>query len=203
MWNPFKKKVKEPPFNIYHPEVADKIEFAFEAGPVLRKKKFYRFKLNEDFTTTEFEHRTGRYIWIESYLRQAGRKMDDQTLSQYIEKMKFYLSGKVGEVDLVKAVQILITMEAWTKTSFSPELIKRLASVVYFDETEDLRSYNKNYGENKILFWEKYDKDLNFFLSKPIVEWFNLKNLSVKYLQSYIQEREQMIADLTLDTQTQ
>jgi hypothetical protein len=80
MWNPFKKKVKEPPFNIYHPEVADKIEFAFEAGPVLRKKKFYRFKLNEDFTTTEFEHRTGRYIWIESYLRQAGRKMDENVI---------------------------------------------------------------------------------------------------------------------------
>lgn len=196
----FKKKPVEPPYNIHHPDVADKIEFAFEAGPVFRKVKYYR--LRESSESGEFNQKTGRYIWIQAFLKQAARKMDDKTLKSFIDDLEKNLSGELnGQINLSKAFQILHTMRAMTNMAFEHELVKRLASVVYFDETEDLRTYSREYGEKKITFWDKHNC-LDFFLSTPIAELCNLRGLSVASLESYIQEQTQMIADLSLYTPT-
>jgi hypothetical protein len=162
MLNLFKRKPKEAPFNIHHPDMADKIEFAFECGPTFGKRKFYRFKA-ADNESNEFDQRTGRYIWIEGYLRSSSRKMDDKTLLAFIDEIEKNISGEQGKINLVKASVHLESMRALTKLQFEPELVKRLASVVFFDETEDLRTYSRQYGEEKIRFWEKYDTVMAFF----------------------------------------
>jgi len=200
--NIIKRKSKELPYNIHHPDVADKIELAFECGPLLFKRKYYRFKAAED-ATAEFEHRTGRYFWIEAFLRQSARKMDDKLIKQFLEDLKRNLSGERGVINLGNAFKIIHTMEAYTNLAFEPELAKRLASVVYFDESEDLRTYDRAHGEQKIKFWERYDKQLSFFLSSPIAELINVRGISVAALTKYIQEREEIIRDLTLATPTQ
>jgi hypothetical protein len=202
MWNPFKRKPKEPPFNIHHPDLADKVEFAFKCGPTFGKKKYYRFIAAEN-ESNEFDQRTGRYIWMEGFLKQSTRKMDDATITGFLDDLERNLSGEKGNINLVKACQIIITMRAITKMQFEPELVKRLASVVYFDETEDLRTYSREHGERKIRFWEKYDKELSFFLSSPIAELCGVKGLSPEYLLKYTREREQILQDLSFVTPTQ
>lgn len=202
IFNLFKKKPKEPPYNINHPDVADKIEFAFECGPMWGKRKFYRFKAAEG-ESNEFDQRTGRYIWIEGFLKQCSRKLTDEALIAFMEDLKKHLSGENGSINLGKAFKVIHTIEALAKLAFEPELVKRLASCVYFDEHEDLRSFDRRYAEEKIKFWEKYDSEtMSFFLSSPIAELCNLRGFSAKSLQIFIQEREQILQDLTLVTPT-
>lgn len=51
-----------------------------------------------------------------------------------------------------------------------PELMYKLASVVFFDQKENPYTYEFKYGENKIRFWKKNTTLTDFFLQRPLVE---------------------------------
>jgi hypothetical protein len=189
--NLFKSKPKEPPFNIHHPDVAANIEFAFEAGPAFKKRKYYR-------TVNDFKLPTGRYKWLDAFLYEAELRMNLPTMNKYLDEIEKALDGTKGEIKLSKAFQVIWAMRSRTKLAFEPATIKRLASVVYFDETEDLSDYNQDYCEEKVKFWEKHGC-YDFFLTRPIEELLNLKGTSVESLKTYMRQAEQVIRDLTLD----
>lgn len=199
--NLFKHKPKDPPFNIYHPDLADKIEFAFECGPTLNKRKFYRMKadINE---TNDFRLPTGRYKWIDAFLAEVNLRMTVGTLTAYLNELEKNLDGTKGQINLGKAFQIIYAMRTRTNLGFDPQLIKTLASIVYFDETEDLSDYDKTYCEKKIKFWEKHEV-YDFFLTRPIAELCNLNGISETALKTYIQTAQQIIKDLTLEQGSQ
>jgi hypothetical protein len=131
MWNPFKKKVKEPPFNVNHPDLADKVEFAFEAGPALKKVKYYKF-------IKDYQSPTGRYKWIDAFLYESELRMDMKRLNAYMDELEKHLDGSKGVVNISGAFKVMWAIRSRCKLAFSPETIKRLASVVYFDSNEDL-----------------------------------------------------------------
>jgi hypothetical protein len=193
--NLFKRKPKEPPFNIYHPDIADKIEFAFECGPTLNKRKFYRMKADAN-ETNDFLLPTGRYKWIDAFLSEVNLRMTARTVDAYLNELEKQLDGTKGQINLGKAFQIIYAMRTRTNLGFDPKLVKTLASVVYFDETEDLSDYDKDYCDKKIKYWEKHEV-YDFFLTRPIVELCNLNGTSVTALKTYIQTADQIIKDLT------
>lgn len=192
-----KAKPKEPPFNIHHPDLADRIEFAFECGPTLNKRKFYRMKADVN-ETNEFRLPTGRYKWIDAFLAEVNLRMTGSTLTAYLNELEKNLDGTKGVVNLGKAFQIIYSIRTRLNLGFDPQLVKTLASIVYFDETEDLSDYDKDYCDKKIKYWEKYDC-YDFFLTRPIAELCNLSNSSVTHLKTYIQTASQIIKDLTLE----
>lgn len=200
-WNPFKRKPKEPPFNIHHPDLQDKIEFAFECGPTLNKRKFYRMKADVN-ETNEFRLPTGRYKWIDAFLAEVNLRMSAGTLVSYLNELEKNLDGTKGQINLGKAFQIIYAMKTRTNLGFDPQLVKTLASIVYFDESEDLSDYDKAYCDKKIKYWEKYDC-YDFFLTRPIAELCNLNDSSVHALKTYIQTAEQIIKDLTFGQENQ
>lgn len=51
-----------------------------------------------------------------------------------------------------------------------PDLMYKLASVVFFDQNENPTVYEFKYGENKIKAWKKNTTLTDFFLSKPLRE---------------------------------
>jgi hypothetical protein len=193
----FGRKRKEPPFNIHHPDLADKIEFAFEVGPAFRKRKFYRMKADAN-ETNDFKLPTGRYQFIDTFLAEVNLRMRASTLVRYLDELEKHLDGGKGTVNLAKAFQTIYAMRSRVNLGFDPELVKRLASVVYFDETEDLSTYDKDYCDKKIAFWEKYEC-YDFFLQRPIAELCDLNGTSVTALKTYIQVATQVIKDLTLE----
>lgn len=193
----FKSKPKEPPFNIHHPDLADKIEFAFECGPTLNKRKFYRMKADVN-ETNDFRLPTGRYKWIDAFLAEVNLRMTVGTLIAYLNELEKNLDGTKGVVNLGKAFQIIYSIRTRTNLGFDPQLVKTLASIVYFDESEDLSDYDKDYCDKKIKYWERHDC-YDFFLTRPIAELCNLNNSSVTHLKTYIQTATQIIKDLTLE----
>lgn len=49
-----------------------------------------------------------------------------------------------------------------------PEHIYRLASVIFFDESENPYFYDRKYAEQKIEYWKKDPEMLSFFLQTPL-----------------------------------
>lgn len=80
---------------------------------------------------------------------------------------------------------------------FEPSIVKKLASVVYFDETENPYSYDFKYGVEKMDLWDKepitikgskeeWQPGVDFFLSKPIKSLVPSINLSKQDLLVYL-----------------
>lgn len=186
----FKKKVKNPTFNVNHPDLAGKFEEAFTCKGI----KYYR-------CIPDFVLPVGRYKWIDAALNEVDIRMTLPVLKAYILELKKYLNVTNGAIRLDKAFQVISNMETRCELAFEPETVKRLASIVYFDETEDLRDFNQEYGQKKVKIWESTGK-YDFFLTRPIGELLNLNITSETYLEKYIQEASQILKDLTLDQRT-
>jgi len=66
-----------------------------------------------------------------------------------------------------------------------PDLMYKLASVVYFDQYENPEVYEFKYGENKIKAWKKNTSLTDFFLSKPLVELIPYLKFAGENLQQF------------------
>ena len=184
----FKKRVL-PEFNINHPDIAGAIEPAFVCSGV----QYYRF-------TDEFKCPAGRYKYYYAYLREVDLRMELSLLKQLISDLKACLNASKKEIDLEQAWRILFNIEGRITLGFEPDTVKRLASVAYFDETEDLSTYSKEYGNGKIKKWESAG-GLDFFLTKPIGELLGLNGISATSLAEYLETSNSIIANLNQELQ--
>lgn len=185
----------EPPFNIHHPDMQGRYEFAFEAGPMFRKVKYYR-------AVKDYMLPVGRYKFIDARLYAAELKMNLKTLGAYMDVLEKHLDGSKGVVTLSKAFEVIWAIRSRINLGFEPETIEKLAAVVYFDETEILNDFDEDYGDQKIKFWREH-KCLSFFLTMPMSELLNLTDTSEESLQEYIARASAVIKDLNYLTQAQ
>lgn len=155
---------------MHHPDMAHKIEFAFQSG----NKKYYQF-------TEEFEIPAGRYKWISAYLQEHDLRIDPKVLSDYCDQIDAAINqGKMSQVAIIAE-----KIRGRTKLAFNPDTIKRLASVIYFDETEDLSDLSLSHAHEKIKIWDKNDT-VTFFLTRPIRELLGLNDTSETLLRNYL-----------------
>lgn len=190
MKKPIKKTPKplaNPVYNIRHQDYAPLIEKAFKSGSV----QYYKF-IDDKMLPA------GRYKYVYAALKEADLRMTRETLQEFVTILKTELNGgpKRNTINVEIIWRTIINLESRLALGFEPASIKRLASVLYFDETEDLTTYNKMHGMKKVEHWEK-NKTLDFFLTKPIVELFGLSGISATSLEDYIQQTQEITADLT------
>lgn len=186
-----KQKVK-PECNIHYPDYAPNIEEAFTCGG----RRFYRFK-------EEYEQPAGRYKYFYAFMREIEMHCSLEKLSQYTEAFEKILNGAnpkkgINLGDLWKLVWNLKTIVA---LDFDPALVKKLASVTYFDETEDLTTYDMEYGKKKIALWEEHNMH-DFFLMSPIGDLLGLKHISVESLEDFLKIRTAILEELDSSLQT-
>jgi hypothetical protein len=145
----------------------------------------------------------GRYKYAYAAIKEADMRMDLNTLREFVQIFKNELNGgQQGKaVNMGNLWRATLNLESRIVLQFEPASIKRLAAVMYFDETEDLSTYKPQHGAQKIELWEKHLAD-DFFLMKPIVELVGLRNISEESLKDYIQETTLLIKDLTTEMQT-
>ncbi len=94
------------------------------------------------------------------------RRADDKFLNTHTEAVDNILSSptivKIGELAKLNAdLKERLTM------FYPPNLIWNLASVLFFDETENPYSYDSAYAEQKIARWKKSKDIYDFFLLQP------------------------------------
>lgn len=170
-----KPVVSDKIYNIYHPELADKIEEAFTSGGI----KYYNFK-------KDHEVRAGRYIIIANFLQEVFFRMDLETLRAYILRITSEIDGTKGQINIGNALEFLGHMKALTNLAFESDTMYRLASAVYFDDKELLNTWDQKHNERKIEGWRE-DGTLDFFYKRPFSELTGLKNISVTDLRGFLE----------------
>ena len=181
-------KEKATANTVHDPEFEGRVEPAFK----FLSTQYYRFKKDIDVPY-------GRYKWISSYLHEHELRMDLTTLKAYIESIKKSLSGEKGKVNISDAITTITKMESRMELAFDVKTAFKLASVVYFDDTEDLTSFDREKARGKIAAWEKDAKQLDFFLTRPMGELLGLSNISAESLLDYIRTQGEIIEALTLE----
>ena len=186
------KPLALPVRNIRHEDYAPLIEKAFKSGTV----QYYKF-IDDKMLPA------GRYKYVYAALKEADLRMTLETLQEFIKIIKTNLEGgiKKQSISMELIWRAVINMESRVALGFEPASVKRLAAILYFDETEDLTTYNRMHGMKKVQHWERNGTN-DFFLTKPIVELFGLSGISTTSLEGYIQEREEIIQLLTEDLRT-
>lgn len=186
------KPIAKPAFNITHEDVRHKIEKAFKSGNV----QYYKF-------IDDHQIPAGRYKYIYAALKEADMRMDLQTLQAYVTEIERILNGgdKKNNINIGDLWKITINLKTRLALAFEPASIKRLAAVIYFDDSEDLSTYSSKHGLRKVEHWER-NNTMDFFLTQPIVQLFGLSGFSLTSLEAYIQQTSEIIKDLTFDPQT-
>ncbi len=172
-------------YTLNSPDYSTMVEEAFVCGT----KRFYRFK-------EEYRMATGRYKYYYASLREVDLRASLDTLKQYVDAFKNILNGgKKGVVNLGSLWELVLNLESRTKLAFEPMGVKNLAAVAYFDETEDLTTFDQKYGQDKIKLWEEHGIH-DFFLTRPIGELLNLSGISIESLVDYLTQAEEVLKDL-------
>jgi hypothetical protein len=115
---------------------------------------------------------------------EVQSKCTREYLLAHSAALKETLNSK--RIDILKVGQLITQLDERLETIFDADLIYKLASVVYFDATENPYKYDYKHGIVKMQRFRKSDIEA-FFLNSPIQEFLPFKNISKEDLSTYIQ----------------
>ncbi len=176
---PVKPPISDKIHNLYHPDFVGKTELAFTTGGI----NYYCF-------TGDTSVRYGRYIVMQAFLQEYHLRTDLDSLKGNIKKLKGWLNPKPnteGKInfDLSRALELIEIMDQQAQIAFEPDTVFRLASCLYFDETEVLTGYDRKYNESKIESWRKHEA-VDFFFHKLFQDVTGLMVTSKDALVNYL-----------------
>lgn len=135
-----------------------RIEYAFSSGGT----KYYQFA---DITNLPYE----RGLTALQVYNEVEMRCSVDFLKQYTKAVDEILTnGKQIDIFALKGLNEMLKQRL--SLSVNVDLLYKLASVVYFDKTENPAVYEQDYAAKKIAKWRK-DKGVNdFFMQKPLKE---------------------------------
>lgn len=154
-------------------------EYAFTSGG----RKYYRFA---DITNLPYE----RGLTALQVYNEVEMRCSVKFLRIFTEKVDELLRAK--EIDIYKINALNEMLKQRLNLSADVELLYKLASVCFFDKTENPCIYEPAYAEKKIARWRKDQKVTAFFSQKPLKELMPfLANLGSD-LEAYTQINEEI-----------
>jgi hypothetical protein len=167
-----------------------------------RKTKFKSF--GTEVATEAFRH-NGKiyYNFADNFKMPAGRaicalaiyeelrmRCTADYLRKHIAATKAILNPSDKKIKLTDLAIINNNLEERLNLAPFPDHIYKLASVVYFDETESPYNYDFSYNQKKIAEWKKDGELLYFFLNMPFSDLMQFGKLSTAHAQSYFNTAE-------------
>lgn len=145
----FKRKLKS-----YLLENKHLVVEAFELGGV----KYYMYD-----NTSEVP--TGRMLAALAIYTELEMKCDKEYLELHTKAMEKLLSDP-KKINVMYIAQLNLNLKERLELMPLPDFVYKLASVIFFDETESPYSYSFEYNKKKIEDWKKSGDALDFFLSR-------------------------------------
>lgn len=117
------------------------------------------------------------------FYSELSMRVDADYLDKHIAACdKIFNSNRVDIYKLKQYNDFLKERRTWIVDT---DLVYKLASVVYFDATENPLDYDFEYNQKKIDLWKKEAKITDFFFSAPIIKLIPyLKNAEIN-LEEY------------------
>jgi hypothetical protein len=141
----------------YFPNSKHIIEYAFSIGT----KHYFRFN---DHLNVPYD----RALKCLVFYRELEMNCDHSFLEAHTQAIdNILLSTKI---DIFKIKGLNDQLKQRLALPKDPELLYKLASVVYFDQNESPEAYEWEYGRRKIDYWKKNSSLTDFFLQKPLQE---------------------------------
>jgi len=103
-----------------------------------------------------------------TFYREMRMHCTDEFLKLHTEAMDQIFSDP-QRINVGKAAMLTHQLKERLEWVFEPETAYKLASVVYFDKTEDPTLYDYDYGQKKIALWKKESSVHDFFLQQPLI----------------------------------
>jgi hypothetical protein len=169
---------KKSPKNIF-PEQKHVIEHAF----TIAGKEYFKFT---DHLNIPYERALSCLV----YYREVDLNIDRDFLSQHLEAINEILTS--NQIDVFKIKTLNDQLRQRLELPKDPELMYKLASVVFFDKEESPAVYDWEHAKRKIAFWKEHTTLQDFFLQKPIVELIPY----LKFAEENLQEFSRLIADV-------
>lgn len=136
------------------------IEFAFEVGGT----KYYKH-------TNEANIPFKRALKVISIYNELDMRCTRGYLQKHSEAVANLLNKTPFKTNtLLELMKLNNQLKERLDWIYDTDIVYKLASVVYFDETENPEDYDWVYCQRKIDKWKKESTVTNFFLSMPIKE---------------------------------
>jgi len=168
-----------------------------------RKTKFKAFNNNE-VAVEAFRH-NGKvyYHFADSFKVPAARaicalaiyeelrmRCTQEYLKLHIRATRNLLNPEDGKIKLTELAIINNNLEERLNLAPFPDHIYKLASVIFFDESESPFSYDFEYNQKKIAEWKKDGEILDFFLTMQFKDLMPFGNISRQHAKSYFNTAE-------------
>lgn len=147
-------------------------------GFTIGERHYFRF---DDPLNTPYD----RGLKCLVYYKELDMNCDRAFLKAHTEAIDNLLNRSTLTINDLVDVRVLNNqLKQRLELPKEPDLMYKLASVVYFDQHENPLVYEFKYGENKIRFWKKNTSLTDFFLQRPLLEL-------IPYLQNAGENLEQ------------
>ncbi len=153
------------------PEVKHRIEWAFRVGDT----DYYQFT---DVFSLPYE----RALMAVAVYNELDMRCTREYLIKHVAATAELLRKQ--EIDVFKINMLNDQLKVRLGLKTETEILYRIASVVFFDKTENPVLYDQAYCEQKIAHWKSHKGVADFFLQQPLMEL-------IPYLQN---------VDVNLDT---
>lgn len=134
-----------------------RIEYAFTCGGT----KYYRFA---DIANLPYE----RGLMAADVYNELEMRCDRDFLIKFVDTMEDLLHQQRIDIFTINKLNEILKHRLQMTTHV--DLLYKLASVVYFDKTENPYVYEPAYAEKKIAKWRKDKGVQDFFMQKPLLE---------------------------------
>lgn len=134
-----------------------RIEYAFTSGG----RKYYRFA---DISNLPYE----RGLMAADVYNELEMRCDRDFLIKFVDTMEDLLHQQRIDIFTINKLNEILKHRLQMTTHV--DLLYKLASVVYFDKTENPYVYEPAYAEKKIAKWRKDKGVQDFFMQKPLLE---------------------------------
>lgn len=142
------------------------VEIAFYSGG----KPYY--KLSDLFNTF-----TERGLDAYQVYEEVSMRIDKKDLQVFVDKIKDSLNK--NPIQLIEITKLITLLEERISLVIAPrELIWKMGSVAYFDESESPYTYDSLYAQKKIALWKKNGDVDDFFLFQQLSSLMPLPELS-------------------------
>ena len=128
---------------------------------------------------------TGRFFAAMGIYTEMEMNCSKEYLLAHCKAMEKLLSDP-KKIALTFIMQLNINLKERTELMPMPEYIYKLASVIFFDKSESLYSYDYDYNKLKIEKWKAAGGSLDFFSRTPLKELIPSLSMPEKDIQTYL-----------------
>lgn len=160
-----------------------KTDYPIEEAFSINGRTFYKYS---DPFNIPYERGLKAVVFYE----EARMKITYEYLQDHVNATDKLLKSQ--KIDIFKIKQLNDVMKERLSWHFDTDILYKLASIVFFDKTENPTTYDYKYNAEKIKFWKEHKTIEDFFFQVPMLELMPfLKDLDMS-LRNYSEITEAM-----------